>query len=182
MATQDNPPFNLLRCAVRNASQCLHMLVSDDRQPVTLSLSKSVRDRPASRRLARHEMSDSRTPTRFAKVILPAARSEKAARRTWSTPGRLTRPAAAGIGDTGCLVRTQLEERTTLCGAAVEHGDIVSGLHEVCRHRRAHVAQSNESGLHVVSSVGRSSGSLRGSMLTARVFLPGYEPLSPCYT
>src|ERR1700730_3158967 len=90
--------------------------------------------------------------------------------------------AAAGIGDTGCLVRTQLEERTTLCGAAVEHGDIVSGLHEVCRHRRAHVAQSNESSLHVVISVGRSSGSLRGTMLTARVFLPGYEPLSPCYT
>jgi len=53
------------------------MLVSDDRQPVTLSLSKSVRDSPASRTLARHEMSDSKTPTRFAKVIFPAARSEK---------------------------------------------------------------------------------------------------------
>src|ERR1700719_4661573 len=94
---------------------------------------------------------------------------------------RVNNIAAAGFGVTGCLARTQLEERTTLCGAAVEHGDMVSALHEVCRHRRAHVAQSNESGLHVVSSVGRSSGSLRGSMLTARVFLPRYEPLSSCY-
>src|SRR3977135_3803073 len=92
------------------------------------------------------------------------------------------RIAAAGIGDTGCLVRTQLEERTALCGAAVEHGDIVSGLHEVCRHRRAQVAQSNESSLHVVISGGGSSGTLRGIKLTARVFLTGYEPLSSCYT
>src|SRR5260370_37779839 len=90
--------------------------------------------------------------------------------------------AAASIGDTGCLVRTQLEERTTFCGAAVEHGDIVSGLHEVCRHRRAHAAQSNESSLHVVISVARSSGSLPWTILTTRVFLPGYEPVSSCYT
>ena len=55
------------------------MLISNDRQPVTLFLSKSVRDRPMSRRLARHEMSDSKTPTRFAKVILRAARLEKGA-------------------------------------------------------------------------------------------------------
>ena len=73
----ENPPFNLLRRAVRNPSQRLHMLVSDDRQPVALFLSRSVRDRPVSRTLARHEMSDSKTPTRFAKVILRAARLEK---------------------------------------------------------------------------------------------------------
>jgi hypothetical protein len=72
-----DPPFNLLRCAVRNPSQCLHMLISDDRQPVALFLSRSVRDRPVSRTLARHEMSDSKTPTRFAKVILRAGRLEK---------------------------------------------------------------------------------------------------------
>src|SRR5258708_32104205 len=74
-ATQENPPFNLLRRAVRNPSQCLHMLISDARQPVALFLSRSVRDRPVS--IARHEMSDSKTPTRFAKVILRAARLEK---------------------------------------------------------------------------------------------------------
>jgi hypothetical protein len=77
MATQVNQPFNLLRCAVRHPSQCLHMPVSDDRQPVALFLSRSVRDRPVSRTLARHEMSDSKTPTRFTKVILRAARLEK---------------------------------------------------------------------------------------------------------
>ena len=53
------------------------MLISDDRQPVALFLSRSVRDRPVSHTLARHEMSDSKTPTRFAKVILRAARLEK---------------------------------------------------------------------------------------------------------
>jgi hypothetical protein len=50
------------------------MRISDDRQPVALFLSRSVRDRPV---LERHEMSDSKTPTRFAKEILRAARSEK---------------------------------------------------------------------------------------------------------
>ena len=74
MATQENPPFNLLRCAVRTPSQCLHMLISDDRQPVALFLSRSVRDHPVSRPLARQEMSDSKTPTRFAKAILRTAR------------------------------------------------------------------------------------------------------------
>src|SRR5208282_1022440 len=77
IATQENPPFNLLRCAVRNPSQCFHVLISDDRQPVALLLSRSVRARPVSRTLARHEMSDSKTPTRFAKGILRAARLEK---------------------------------------------------------------------------------------------------------
>jgi hypothetical protein len=52
------------------------MPVSDDRQPVALFSSRSVRDRPVSRQ-ARHEMSDSKTPNRFAKVILRAARLEK---------------------------------------------------------------------------------------------------------
>lgn len=74
MATRGNPPFNLLRCDVRNASQCLHMRISDERQPVTLFSSRSVRDRLV---LARHEMSDSKTPPRFAKEILRAVRLEK---------------------------------------------------------------------------------------------------------
>jgi hypothetical protein len=39
--------------------------------------SKSVRDGPVSRTVARQEMSDSKTPTRFAKVLLRAARLEK---------------------------------------------------------------------------------------------------------
>jgi len=55
------------------------MRISDDRQPVALFLSRSVRDRPVSRTLTRHEMSDSKTPTRFAKVILRSARLEKGA-------------------------------------------------------------------------------------------------------
>src|SRR6267142_3566687 len=76
MAIQENPPFNLLRCVVRNASQCLHILISDDRQPVALFLSGTVRGRPASTG-ARHEMSDSKTPTRFAKAILRAVRLDK---------------------------------------------------------------------------------------------------------
>ena len=50
------------------------MLISDDLQPVALFLLRSVRDRPV---LARHEMSDSKTPARFAKEILRAARPEK---------------------------------------------------------------------------------------------------------
>jgi hypothetical protein len=49
------------------------MLISDDRQHVALFLSKSVRDRPVSLTLARREMSDSKTPIRFAKVILRSA-------------------------------------------------------------------------------------------------------------
>jgi hypothetical protein len=59
-ATRENPPFNLLRRAVRHPSQRLHMLVCDDRLPVSLFLSMSVRD------------INSKTPTRFAKVILSA--------------------------------------------------------------------------------------------------------------
>ena len=55
------------------------MLISDRRQPVALFLSRRVRDRPVSRTLARHEMSDSKTPTRFAKVILRAGRLENEA-------------------------------------------------------------------------------------------------------
>ena len=74
---QENPPFNLLRCAVRNPSQCLRMLISDDRQPVALFLSTSVRDRPGVTYVRRHEMSESKTPTRIAKVILRATRLEK---------------------------------------------------------------------------------------------------------
>jgi hypothetical protein len=74
MTTQENPPFNLLQCAVRNASQCLRTLISDDCQPVALFLSKSMRERPV---LARHEMSDGKTPTRFAKEILRTGRLEK---------------------------------------------------------------------------------------------------------
>jgi hypothetical protein len=38
-----------------------------------------VRDSPVSRTLVRYEMSDSKTPTRFAKEILRAARLEKGA-------------------------------------------------------------------------------------------------------
>jgi len=38
------------------------------------------------------------------------------------------RLAVARIGNTGRLVRTQLEKRATLPGAAVEHGYIVPGL------------------------------------------------------
>jgi hypothetical protein len=52
------------------------MLISADRQPVALFFS-SVRDHPVSCTSARHEMSDSKTPSRFAKVILGAGRLEK---------------------------------------------------------------------------------------------------------
>jgi hypothetical protein len=77
VAAQENPPFNLLRRAVRNPSQCLRVLISVDRQPVALFVSRSVRNRPVSRALARHEMSDSKTPTRLAKAILRAGYLEK---------------------------------------------------------------------------------------------------------
>jgi hypothetical protein len=36
-------PFNLLRCALRHPSQCSHVLVCDDRPPVSLFLSMSAR-------------------------------------------------------------------------------------------------------------------------------------------
>jgi hypothetical protein len=55
------------------------MLVSDDRQSVALFSSSSVRDRSVWHTLARHEMSDSKTPTRFAKEILRAASLKKGA-------------------------------------------------------------------------------------------------------
>src|SRR3984893_7080197 len=51
------------------------------------------------------------------------------------------------------LVCTQFEERAALLGAAVEHRGIMSGLHEVRRHRRAHLAQPDESDLHFFNSV-----------------------------
>jgi hypothetical protein len=50
------------------------MRITDDRPPVALFLSRSVRDRPVF--IARHEMSDSKTPSRLAKAILAAARVE----------------------------------------------------------------------------------------------------------
>jgi hypothetical protein len=53
----------------------LQTRISDDRQPVALFLPRSVRDGPVSE--GRHEMSDSKTTTRFAKVIQRAARLEK---------------------------------------------------------------------------------------------------------
>jgi hypothetical protein len=55
---------------------------------------------------------------------------------------------AAGIGNASGFARSQFEERTALFGAAVEHGDIVSGLHKVRRHGRAHTAESDESSFH----------------------------------
>src|ERR1022692_597835 len=52
------------------------------------------------------------------------------------------------------LVRTQLYQRAASTGAAVEYGNVVSGRHQVARHGRAHMAQSNESSLHVEISLG----------------------------
>src|SRR6266850_844242 len=50
-------------------------------------------------------------------------------------------------------MRTQFEERGTPVRAAIEYGDIVSRLHEVRRHGRTHVTQSDESDFHGVISV-----------------------------
>jgi len=54
------------------------VLVSDDCLPVALFLSMSVR-LPVSRTLARHEMSDSKTPARLTKVLHRTARPETGA-------------------------------------------------------------------------------------------------------
>ena len=58
-----------------------------------------------------------------------------------------------GISNAACLACTQFEQRAPLLEAAVEHGDIVSGSHEVRRHRRTHAAQTDESNLHCLKSV-----------------------------
>src|SRR5258708_6305233 len=54
-------------------------------------------------------------------------------------------------GDAGGLVGAEFEERAALFGIAIEHGDIVSSLDEICRHRRSHSAQPDKSSFHVVS-------------------------------
>src|ERR1700704_572951 len=101
-----------------------------------------------------------------------------------------------GICNAACLVCTQFEERVSLLGAAVEHGDIMSGLHEVRRHRRAHPTQADESSLHLFSSVvvsaedrcrgAMNSGptgsvivSLRMRSILARVAAPSDQPVPP---
>jgi hypothetical protein len=76
-ATRENPPFNLLRPAVRHSSQCSHMLVCDDRLPVSLFLSMSVRD------------INGKTPARFAKVMLSAPPPETAlSKNAWRIRAR----------------------------------------------------------------------------------------------
>ena len=83
--------------------------------------------------------------------------------------------AAARIGNVGCLVCTELEQRATLLGAAVEHGDIVSGLDEVGGHGRAHVAQADESDLHAVTSalwcVARCGGAMNSGPMGSVIAL-----------
>src|SRR5262245_64640003 len=49
--------------------------------------------------------------------------------------------AVASIGNPGCPARAHVNERVTLAGGTVEHGDIVSGLYQVTRQSRAHTAQ-----------------------------------------
>src|SRR3979490_150124 len=101
-----------------------------------------------------------------------------------------------GISNAACLVCTQFEERVTLLGAAVEHGDIMSGRDEVRRHRRAHPATPDESSLHLFNSVvvsgedrcrgAMNSGptgsvivSLRMRSILARVAAPSDQPVTP---
>ena len=72
--------------------------------------------------------------------------------------------ALASIDNTDSLVRTQLEQSATFLGTAIEHGDIVSSLHEVRRHGRAHVAQPDKSNFHIAISVSASWGRCGGAM------------------
>src|SRR5437764_2788162 len=64
-----------------------------------------------------------------------------------------------GISNAACLACTQFEQRATLLVAAVEHGDIMCGSHEVRRHRRTHAAQADESNLHLLKLLGPRSRS-----------------------
>ncbi len=59
------------------------------------------------------------------------------------------RRLAACVCNAGGLTSPEFEERAALFRVAVEHGDIVSGLDEICRHRRPHSAQPDKSNLHV---------------------------------
>ncbi len=76
----------------------------------------------------------------------------------------------ACIGNPDRCMRAQLQQLIAFCRAAIEHGDIVSGLHQVCSHRRAHVAQPDESNLHLMISVVASRGS--GALQRRHEFRP----------
>jgi hypothetical protein len=54
-----------------------------------------------------------------------------------------------GIGNVLGLMSAECYQRIGFTGTAVEYGDIVSGLQQISRHRRAHVPQSDESNFHI---------------------------------
>jgi hypothetical protein len=56
--------------------------------------------------------------------------------------------AGARLSEIGCFERAECDERGGSAGSAVEDGDLMSSPHEIGRHLRAHLAESDESEFH----------------------------------
>ncbi len=62
----------------------------------------------------------------------------------------------ASLGHSGRLPSPELHKGCSLLCAAVEHRDLVPGLHEIGCHARTHLAESDEADLHVMLLTVRS--------------------------